>query len=142
MKRRFRGSVSRRGTSVQGSVLVISLVLMLLVFSLCGTMLAVAAARARASAREARRAQAMALAESAVAATQVALAAGEPASVCGALSTGQYSSQVTQAGGQARVRAVGRAKPLLGEAVTIALDVTLARRGAGWEVIAWRESQP
>ncbi len=133
-----------RRARCRGSVLVISLVLMLLIFSLSASVLAVSAARCRALARESRRAQAIALAESAVAAEQAALGAGRPAGdVSGSLATGHYSARVSRAGGgQVALTAVGRASPLLGEAVAATLEVTLARRAAGWKVIAWREVEP
>lgn len=125
----------------RGSVLVISLALMLLIAALAGSLLAVSAARCRAIGRESRRAQALALAESAVAAVHAKLGAGSPAApASGALSTGQYSAQVTpSAGGGVTLLATGRARPLLGETVAAQLEVTLARRGRGWQVVAWRE---
>jgi Tfp pilus assembly protein PilX len=123
----------------RGSVLVISLALMLLIAALAGSLLTVSAARCRAIGRESRRAQALALAESAVAAVQARLAAGSPAApASGALATGQYSAQVMpSASGGVTVVATGRAQPLLGETVAAQLEVTLARRG--WQVVAWRE---
>ena len=128
----------------RGSVLVVSLVLMLLVFSLGASLVAVSAARCRAIARESRHAQALALAESAVVAAQAALLSGGPAaSVSGSLATGEYSAQVTKSGGgQLVVRGAGRARPLLGEAMAAAVEVTLVRRGSTWSVAAWREVMP
>ena len=115
--------------------------MMLFLFSLVASLLGVAAARARAVAREARRAQALALAESAVVAAQAQLDAGRPAApVTGSLPTGSYAAEVhTAGGGEVRLAAVGRARPLLGEAVEVRIEVTLARRGAEWSVIAWQE---
>ena len=116
---------------------------MLLVFSLSASLLAVAAARCRAMARESRRAQAVALAESGVAALQAALAAGaSPAPVEGTLATGAYSARVTRSGaGEVTLRAVGQPAPLLGEMIVANLEVTLARRGREWQVVAWREAR-
>ena len=128
----------------RGSVLVLGLVMMLLLFSLTGSLLALAAARCRAIARESRRAQALALAESAVAVTQARLAAGQlSSSISGTLATGRYSAQVTRTGdGRAMVRAVGKPRALVGGAGIVVIETTLARRGGRWRISAWREVQP
>jgi Tfp pilus assembly protein PilX len=128
----------------RGSVLILGLIVMLLLFSLTGSLLALTAARCRAIARESRRAQALALAESAVAAAQVGLAAGElPSSLSGALATGRYSARVTRIGdGRVVVRAVGEPRSLVGGAGAVMVETTLARRGGRWRVSAWREIQP
>jgi Tfp pilus assembly protein PilX len=125
----------------RGSVLTLCLVMMLAVFSLAGSLLAVAAARCGAIARESRRAQALALAESAVAVAQARLTAGQPPSpVSGSLSTGRYSATAVATGpGRVVVEAVGEPPPLVGRPVTVTVETTLVRRGEHWRVWAWRE---
>jgi len=133
----------RRARS-RGSVLALCLVTMLLVFSLAGSMLAVAAARCGAIARESHRAQALALAESAVAIAQVGLAGGEPAApIAGSLSTGRYSASVTRTGdGRVVVKAVGEPPALVGGPATVTIEATLVRQGGRWRISAWREVEP
>jgi Tfp pilus assembly protein PilX len=128
----------------RGSVLTLALVMMLVVFSLAASLLSLAAARCRAMARESRRAQALALAESAVALVQVKLSAGQPtSSLAGSLSTGRYSATVAAAGpGRAVVKAAGEPPALVGGPVTVTIETTLVRRGGRWRVSAWREVGP
>lgn len=128
----------------RGSVLALCLVTMLLLFSLTGSLLALAAARCRAIARESRRAQALALAESAVAEAQARLAGSQPAlSVSGELSTGRYSATIARPeDGRAVVRAVGQPLALVGGAGTVTIETTLTRRGGRWRMTAWREVEP
>jgi hypothetical protein len=125
----------------RGSVLALSLVMLLLTFSLVGSLLAVAAARCRAIARESRRAQALALAESAVSVAQARLAAGQLLSpVSGALATGRYSAQVTRTeSGRVVVKAVGTPLALVGGTGTVTIEATLARQGGRWRISAWQE---
>jgi Tfp pilus assembly protein PilX len=112
----------------RGSVLALSLVMMLLTFSLVGSLLAVAAARCRAIARESRRAQALALAESAVSVAQARLAAGQPL------------SPVTRTErGRVVVKAMGTPLALVGGTGTVTIQATLARQGGRWRISAWQE---
>jgi type II secretory pathway pseudopilin PulG len=128
-------------TRCRGSVLALCLVMMLVVFALAGSLLAVAAARCGSIARESRRAQALALAESAAAVAQAKLTAGQPPSpVAGSLSTGRYSATIVSSGpGRIVVKAVGDPRPLVGGPVSVAIETTLTRRGERWQVAAWRE---
>jgi len=128
----------------RGSVLTLCLVMMVVMLSLAGSLLAVAAARCGSIARETRRAQGLALAESAVAVAQVKLATGQPVSaIGGSLSTGRYSATVAASeAGRVVVRAVGEPPPLVGRPVRVTIETTLVRRGKGWQVWAWREVGP
>ena len=125
----------------RGSVLALSLVTLLLTFSLVGSLLAVAAARCRAIARESRRAQALALAESATAVAQARLASGQALSpLSGALSTGRYRATVTRTGdGRVIVRAVGEPLALVGGVGVTTIETTLVRQGRRWCISAWQE---
>jgi hypothetical protein len=126
----------------RGGVLALSLVVMLFVLTVVTSLLAVTAARARAVAREARRAQALALAESAVAAVQAQLASGVPAaSVAGRLATGSYAAEVVTTNG-VQVTGTGTALPLLGESVVVRIEASLRRGGGGWQLSGWREVEP
>jgi hypothetical protein len=126
----------------RGGVLALSLVVMLFVLTVVTSLLAVTAARARAVAREARRAQALALAESAVAVVQAQLASGTPAAAAaGTLATGSYAAQVQTTNG-VQVTATGTALPLLGESAVVRIEVSLMRGGDGWQLSGWREVEP
>jgi len=130
--------------SRRGSVLILSVIMLLLVFSLAASLLAVAGARCNALAKDARRAQALALAESAIAALQARLNAGNVATpLGGVLSTGSYSASAEQAGkGRVKVSAGGKALPLLGRTVEVKIKATLIRKAGRWQMIAWEETEP
>ena len=123
----------------RGSVLALSLVMLLLVFSLAASLLAIASARCTAITKESRRAQTLALAESAIAAIQTNFKNGQY-NVQGTLATGSYAAQAKMAtNDRVNVTATGKALPLIGKTVSVQLNVTLARQGNHWKVIRWQE---
>jgi Tfp pilus assembly protein PilX len=128
----------------RGSVLVLSVVIMLLIFSLATSLLAVAGARCNALARDSRRAQALALAESAIADLQAKLNMGKfTPLVKGELSTGSYSATAERSSeGRVSVMAVGKARPLIDRAVEVKIKATLTRKAGHWYMTDWEEMMP
>jgi Tfp pilus assembly protein PilX len=127
----------------RGSVLVFSLLMMVFVLTLGASLMAVAAARSTAVARESRRAQGLALAESAVVQAQAGLSAGRTQPVAGSLATGDYDATVvTQGDGRVRIVAVGRPRPLVGKQLEVKIETVLVKAGNAWRVEDWREVTP
>lgn len=128
----------------RGSVLVMCLVTMIVLTSLTASMLALSVARCDALGRETRRAQALALAESAVAALHAELHAGRaPSPVEGSLPTGRYVGTVERAEkGQLVLTASGYPLAITGRPVEVTIETTLVRHDGRWRIVAWQEVRP
>jgi hypothetical protein len=117
---------------------------MLVLTSLASSMLALAAARCSALGRETRRAQGLALAESAVAAFCAEVDAGRaPSQLEGSLPTGRYLATAERADeGHLVLTASGHPLALRGRPVDVKIEATLVRQDGHWRIVAWQEVQP
>lgn len=128
----------------RGSVLVMCLVAMIVLMSVASSMVALAAARCSALARETRHAQGLALAESGVAALCAEVGAGQaPSLVEGSLPTGRYLATVERAEvGRLVLTASGHPRALRGRSADVTIQATLVRQEGRWRMVAWREVEP